>query len=161
MRLEIDDIHAKPAEHAMLCVAMNASNTSVRKALQSLKTALSERGFLPEEITSIELVLAETLNNIVEHAYCDLGEGPINVKISEEPNGLIFQVMDRGRPMPNGQPPLGILAAIDDNIAELPEGGFGWFLIRELAHDLVYEHDGTSNVFSFRMNIATENGAHL
>ena len=34
---------------------------------------------------------------------------------------------------------------------DLPEGGFGWFLIRELTHDLTYRRDGSRNHLSFRM----------
>ncbi|WP_417242016.1 ATP-binding protein [Celeribacter sp.] len=155
MLLKVDPEFTVRPERILQRVSMKASNTSVRKALRSLKAALTERGLLSEEVTSIELVLAETLNNIVEHAYDDTGEGMIEVKVSGEPGRLKFKVTDRGQAMPNGEPPLGVLAPINGEINDLPEGGFGWFLIRELAHDLRYVRNGNSNVFSFCMNSAT------
>ncbi|WP_280514091.1 hypothetical protein [Allosediminivita pacifica] len=35
--------------------------------------------------------------------------------------------------------------------AGLPEGGFGWFLIHELARELAYRHDGGMNRLTFRL----------
>lgn len=139
-------------------MALNASQKSVRKALRAVKAQLDDHGIVPDDLASIELVLAEALNNIVEHAYSGTDEGLIEVALSVDDNELAFRITDRGLPMPNGEPPKGTLAPMTGEISELPEGGFGWFLIHELAHDLAYVRHESSNVFSFRMN-TTDNTA--
>ena len=55
--------------------------------------------------------------------------------------------------MPNGRAPLGDNPRDYARADELPEGGFGWFLIRELAHDLVYDRENGENFLIFRMAI--------
>ncbi|WP_439104238.1 ATP-binding protein [Celeribacter marinus] len=135
-------------------ITLNASQKSVRKALRALKAQLDDHGRSPDDIAAIELVLAEALNNIVEHAYRGTDQGPIEVALSIDANGLAFRITDRGLPMPDGEPPKGSLAPMTDDISELPEGGFGWFLIHELAHDLAYVRRGSSNIFSFSIRAA-------
>lgn len=97
-----------------------------------------------------EIVLAEALNNIVEHAYAH-HSGHIEVALSLSPPDLLFQIADRGLPLPDSCLPAGILTPLDQ-MDELPEGGFGWFLIRTLARDLDYRRDAGRNLLSFRLN---------
>ena len=97
-----------------------------------------------------EIVLAEVLNNIVEHAYADQ-PGEIRVEVRRGTAGIRCQIRDRGRPMPGDMPPLGHLRPMAEG-DDLPEGGFGWFLIRALAQDLTYARDGDENVLSFRLD---------
>ena len=44
--------------------------------------------------------------------------------------------------MPNGQPPFGFAPDVTVALDDLPEGGFGWFLIKDLARDVSYERQG-------------------
>ena len=97
-----------------------------------------------------EIVLAEVLNNIVEHAYADQ-PGEIRVEVMQGDAGIRCQIRDRGRPMPGGMPPLGHLKPLAEG-DDLPEGGFGWFLIRALVQDLTYDRDGGENILSFRLD---------
>lgn len=95
-----------------------------------------------------ELVLAEVLNNIAEHAYAD-GPGLIEVQVAAQGDGLACYVRDRGAPMPGGVPPSGGLPAATG--PDLPEGGFGWHLIRTLTRDLSYARDRGGNRLTFRI----------
>ena len=99
-----------------------------------------------------EIVLAEALNNIVEHAYADQ-PGEIRVAVTRCAAGIFCRIRDRGRPMPGGSPPAGYLAPIGDG-DDVPEGGFGWFLIRTLARDLTYDRCEGENVLSFLLDAA-------
>jgi serine/threonine-protein kinase RsbW len=94
------------------------------------------QGLAAEVRGRLEIVLAEVLNNIVEHAYRD-GSGPISLQIARKGQVLCFRVEDQGHPMPDGNLPRGELPT-----AEGPdgpsEGGFGWFLIRSLTEGLSY-----------------------
>jgi serine/threonine-protein kinase RsbW len=55
--------------------------------------------------------------------------------------------------MPEGKAPNGSPAPLDCDTEELPEGGFGWFLIRDLAHELNYTRISGKNLLSFRISV--------
>jgi serine/threonine-protein kinase RsbW len=93
-----------------------------------------------------EIVLAEVLNNIVEHAYAGQ-QGEISVSICSSGNGVGVCVIDRGNAFPQVELPQGKLAPAN----ELPEGGFGWFLIRSLVSELTYRRDHSTNHLSFTL----------
>ncbi len=105
-----------------------------------------------------EVVLAEVLNNIAEHAYAG-GPGKIAVALRQTGAGLHCQVTDDGAAMPGGTLPAGNhpaqrsgrpdLPLHDLPLADLPEGGFGWHLIRRLTQDLHYARVGGQNRLSF------------
>lgn len=96
-----------------------------------------------------EIVIAEALNNIVEHAYVD-EFGDIEVSIGLDGTELACQIADKGRPMPDSQLPAGLPHQLDGG-GDLPEGGFGWFLIRSLAKDLRYSRLEDENRLQFRL----------
>ena len=50
-------------------------------------------------------------------------------------------------------------AASFDEFPDLPEGGFGWYLIRDLARDVNYEREGWCNVLTLRLEVAQEEPA--
>lgn len=125
----------------------------VRSSLQTVMSDMEGRAYLPEERGTVELVLAEVLNNVAEHAYEESGDGRIELDMNYVSDGITVELQDFGKPMPNGHTPLGMPANLDVEVEDLPEGGFGWFLIGELAKDLVYERRGDINHLSFRMTL--------
>ncbi|MEJ2037223.1 MAG: hypothetical protein P8X69_14780, partial [Maritimibacter sp.] len=52
---------------------------SVRAALRIMVSELHKTSHNPELLSTAELVLAEVLNNVVEHAYADHSDGVIDV----------------------------------------------------------------------------------
>ncbi len=130
-----------------------ASPKGVRKALGDTLAALRFMQLPAEETGTVELVLAEVMNNVVEHAYADNPEGLINLQIIPTDDGLHCKVTDTGNPMPKGVAPIGNRALLDCDLNDLPEGGFGWFLIRDLARDLEYSRQGRKNLLSFRIAV--------
>lgn len=98
-----------------------------------------------------ELVLAEVLNNVAEHAYAEQS-GPVSVTIRSTGKGLRCRVMDRGRAMPDGTlPPGRLLENLDLPLDDMPEGGFGWHLIRSLTTELSYTRIGDQNLLQFTL----------
>jgi serine/threonine-protein kinase RsbW len=97
-----------------------------------------------------QIILGEVLNNIVEHAYKFEDGRPITVRISVRSDGLWCDTYDEGHPMPNGVPPCGVMPDIDVTTpADLPEGGFGWAMVRELTQCIGYTRKGSVNHLSF------------
>lgn len=101
-----------------------------------------------------ELVLAEVLNNVAEHAYAN-GPGSVEVTLAPGPDGISCLIVDQGVAMPGEALPEGRLpGGADLPLDELPEGGFGWHLIRTLTEDLCYQRVGGSNRLSFLLPVS-------
>lgn len=115
-------------------VEMSGNPASVRDGLRRAMGQTPLVGLSQDDRSTAEIVLAEVLNNIAEHAYSD-GEGPIRLWLGWATGRLVCRIEDEGSPMPGGAPPQGRAPRPE----ELAEGGFGWHLIRSLADDLGYE----------------------
>lgn len=140
----------KPVE---LCLA--DEDDGVRDVLMRLLAALGPLKLEKEERDTVELVLAEVLNNIVEHAFLGMqSPGTIRLCAHMRSNGLHITVRDDGAPMPGGAAPLGMARDLDVDVQDLPEGGFGWFLIRDLAKDVHYRRKGGCNQLDLRLAVA-------
>ncbi len=120
---------------------------AVRAGLAALLNSSHIRAMGPESQGAAEIVLAEVLNNIVEHGYAER-EGKITITLQPGPHGLLVTVEDRGRAFPREELPEGLLPTISAE-RELPEGGFGWFLIRAMVRDLSYRRIRSENRVSF------------
>lgn len=130
-------------------IVIPSTPLAVRRAVCALFEDLIASQMSEEARNTAQLVLAEALNNIVEHAYAQ-GPGEIEVTIEWCPVGLNCRIMDAGIPMPGGDLPEGKPAQIVQG-ADLPEGGYGWHLIRTLCEDLKYRREGGRNLLSFRI----------
>lgn len=126
--------------------SMTSDPMSVRDGLQQALNAAPLSGLSPDDRGTAEIVLAEVLNNIVEHAYAT-SAGRIRLCLSLSEDRLDCRIEDEGRSMPAGLPPSGRLP----DVRELPEGGFGWHLIRTLSSGLQYERQGQTNRLSFSL----------
>lgn len=122
---------------------------AVRDGLRALFDLQALRHLSPDERATAELVLAEALNNIVEHAYA-LHPGEIELWLHMTGTGILCRITDSGAPMPGAALPAGLLPPPDAQ-GDLPEGGFGWFLIRSLAQDLDYRRVQGRNELTFRL----------
>lgn len=124
---------------------------AVRAALAEVRAALAMLAVGTDAAGSVELVLAEVLNNICEHAYEGAAGGRIRLSLWARGDLLLFETSDDGAPMPEGRPPLGSAVDTDARLEDLPEGGFGWYMIRNLTTELDYARDGGRNRLSFCM----------
>lgn len=127
----------------------------VRRAIEETMDTLRNRGVAPDDLSSIEIVLAEALNNIVEHAYPDGQPGDVHLYIRQRRTGLLVEIRDQGKPMPKGRAPIGNHPMTEFNNDPMPEGGYGWFLIRELVRDLIYDREDGENFLVFRMAVSS------
>lgn len=131
-------------------LVIRANACAVRQGLGTLCETSTLRS-LPEAARhNAELVLAEVLNNIVEHAYGRANPtGRIELTVRAIAGGLVFRIVDCGRAMPQALWPAGHLPRPDPH--DPPEGGWGWHLIRSLSHDLRYSRIGGQNQLTFRL----------
>lgn len=134
---------------AGLTLAFQADPVSIRHALEGMLASPPLSDLRGDERSVAELVLAEVLNNVAEHAYGEAG-GQVEVGLHPDAKGVRCLIVDQGRPMPGGQLPKGRLPpGADVALEDLPEGGFGWHLIRSLCSDLTYTRIDSQNRLSF------------
>jgi len=132
-----------------------ASEMSVRDLLADTRARLRVHG-LPEAMCgTVEIVLAEALNNIVKHAYGGAEAGEIGLYTVLGSAGLTCTLSDRGAAMSSPHLPAGRLPDTGAGAEALPEGGFGWFLIRSLTHDVQYAREQGTNRLTLRFDIPT------
>ena len=151
-----------PGRQPMLHRIFRADPLTVREALGYLRERFD--GSAAEDvIAKVELALAEVLNNICEHgAQRDamrLGgriHAPlIHLCVARHTGGIACAITDDGQPLPQSCLEIRRLPwdlpdpALEDAIATLPEGGFGWFTIQDLTASLSYFREGRRNVLAF------------
>lgn len=133
-------------------LALQSTPLAVRRALSGLFQDDRLDCLQEHQRGTAELLLAEVLNNVVEHAYAN-GAGDIEVSVGLRGRSLMFRVLDHGAELPGHVLPSGTLAELDPH-SDLPEGGFGWHMIRALAKDVEYRRQNGCNQLSFRLDLA-------
>jgi len=142
-----------PGNSVELRLVFPCTQPNVRRALSSTMSGLGAMNLCEDDSSTVELVLAEVLNNVTEHAYRDEATGMIELHLKQTENGLSCRVIDNGQCMPRNSPPQGHPPNPNRPLEMQPEGGFGWFLIRHLTSDLTYMRNAASNVLSFRIAV--------
>ncbi|WP_159440044.1 ATP-binding protein [Phaeovulum vinaykumarii] len=147
----------RPGAPQIFVHSCNADPLAVRDALAAAVARFVDQ-LSREEAGTLELVLAEVMNNIVEHSYGERHEGTITLSIVRDRRGLSCSVSDDGVPLP----PICLdeprLPSTDVAREHLPEGGFGWFLIRDMTRDLGYHRENGRNLLAFRLPLAAPAG---
>lgn len=137
-----------PTADTLHLVATAAPDT-VRCVLRKILAAPPVVRLADNHRATVEIVLAEALNNIAEHAYAD-APGQVGITLTIGRAGLECDLVDQGLPMPDARLPAGLLPRFDPGeLALLPEGGFGWHLIRRLTRDLAYRRSAAGNHLHF------------
>ncbi|MBZ8118485.1 ATP-binding protein [Roseovarius sp. LXJ103] len=127
------------------------SEQGVRRVLQSMRAWLATMGLDEDFCGTAEITLAEVMNNVAEHAYHGEARDTALLKLRLTPEGCEFDLTDQGEPMPGLSLPTGQLPTLVGPRAELPEGGFGWFLIRTLSDRLTYTRENGANHVHIRL----------
>ena len=133
---------------------LNAHPMIVRDTLQDVRQRF--RGEVGDDtLGRLELVLAEVMNNVAKHggAVAAVRDLPsIHLCIVRHSSGLACALTDDGISLPDdcllprNLPPM----VADD----LPEGGFGWFLIQDLTQALCYYREESRNYLAFSIPFA-------
>lgn len=137
------------AERARLppfTVSLEGREAAVRSGLAHAMACLAPLTLGTDEAGTVELVLAEALNNVVEHALANnIAQSMIELRGSHGTGGLKLVIIDQGAPMPKGTAPNAKQSDLNVPVSDLPEGGFGWFMIHTLATEVEYARVGQAN----------------
>ena len=144
--------HSIPDSLPTIGACLDSSLYQVRAAVMDLRRLIAAQGAPAESCDVMELVLAEVLNNVVEHAYRGEPTGWIEVEVDITGAWIACSVRDGGHPMPGGVLPHADGPDMDTPVESLPESGFGWPLIRTLAAHLAYERRDSVNDLFFAIS---------
>ncbi len=125
---------------------------AVTSVVADVEGQLCASGVNPEQTGEVCLVLAEALNNVVEHAYRYSEDGDIEVDLSLINQNLTINISDFGpefsvpEPRPVSDPST---KAFED----LPEGGFGWRLIQMLTDEVSVRRENNRNHLQLKKHL--------
>ena len=136
---------AQPPPAPCLRLRLQAEPGAVRATLAQARFWLGGQNVPEPARDRCELVLAELLNNIVEHACAPQLPAMLRLILALGPEGLHICLSDPGRPMPGLRLPPARLPRLDVPLADLPEGGFGWPLVHRLAPSPAYRRRAGRN----------------
>lgn len=146
-----NDLSGGVQDHAQF--RFQAKGSVIRKVLRRA-VARFNRQISSEDAGTLELTLAEVLNNIVEHAYANIPPGPVVLSLHRQGGSLTCQIEDHGHPMPGLQLPAGRIQNVACEIMDMAEGGWGWALIRAMTTGLQYERLHNTNRLTFQLPLA-------
>ncbi|RJL05570.1 ATP-binding protein [Paracoccus aestuarii] len=129
---------------------LDARPETVRDTLQDVRARFRAE-VSDDTLGRLELVLAEVMNNVAEHAPLSEGRGArlpvIHLCIVRYASGLACALTDDGVSLPDEcLLPRSLPPMIPE---DLPEGGFGWFLIQDLTQSLCYYREESRNYLAF------------
>lgn len=136
--------------------SFTVAEQSARSCISAVMERLRDINLPADRTGDVQIALTEAINNIVEHAYVDTSDGEICITCDLSPKTLRIQINDSGLPLPGGELPAGLPADISGPLETLPEGGFGWYLIRELTCELQYKRLADGNELSLYFEIPAD-----
>lgn len=118
--------------------ACDAAPGAVRRTLKGVREGLAGAGVPAQDRATVEIVLAEALNNVAEHAYAGAAAGRVTLCLKVYGDKVVARLSDAGRRFGGDRPPATLPPCLEAPRMALPEGGFGWFLIHSLTSDIGY-----------------------
>ena len=101
-------------------ISFTAGETAVPDVLRTVVASLQRRSVRQDDIDSAQIVLAELLNNVEEHAYDGREGGAVTLQMDLAEGHVSFSIFDHGKPMPEGPLPEGRLPEIDARLPFFP-----------------------------------------
>lgn len=150
-RAEMDDPdpNSEAVAHSH-CFTCQTGLDGIRTVLGKINDLILETG--SDLKANCELVLAEVLNNIEEHSYAGQDGCKIDIHVIAQPGTILVETRDEGVPMPGLVVPEKRLPHNKVARDALPEGGFGWYLIHELAPNPIYVRKDDINYLRFKLS---------
>ncbi|PWJ14494.1 ATP-binding protein [Jannaschia seohaensis] len=139
------------ATHSLMGGRIDGTLEAVRSHLIAVEKAAAAGSIDESRRVDMLIVLGEVLNNIVEHALADARGGWIECRISVAGRGLSIETCDNGKPLPPDLLGGASLPDFGSDLSDVPEGGFGWFIVHSLTDDMTYERLDGLNRLSFSL----------
>ncbi|CAN5354151.1 hypothetical protein BH09MYX1_BH09MYX1_68400 [soil metagenome] len=126
---------------------------AVPDALAHVQSYCSTIGVPEEELSVVELCLAEAVNNAIEHGYAGRGGEFVDVVVDYASPTLTIAISDRGRPLPIERLNSDALSFDPTDIAVLPERGLGLAIIHSAMDAVAYATADGVNTLTLRKRV--------
>ena len=112
---------------------------------QKIREYLTDNKLEEHLCNAVEICLTEALNNVIKHSYGGDNSKLIDINIKKDAKFLEIEIIDTGTPRKNL-----VVNELDfdpSDIENLPEGGMGLFIIKQLMDDMSYYSEEGKNYF--------------
>jgi serine/threonine-protein kinase RsbW len=110
----------------------------------------ADLGFTPADCYNVELCVVEAVSNSVLHAYGGEAGHPVIARMTADESRLEIAILDQGTEVPMAQRAPAALDFDPDDLASIPEGGRGLFLIHALMDQVEFGKEGDTNVLRMK-----------
>ena len=125
---------------------------NVELLARAVRGLCAAAGMDGRDCAQVELAVAEAVNTVIRHAYGPRAGHPVEVAFTLDGPSITLEIADEGEPMPGGRSPL--LDFDPDDLARLPEGGMGLFLIHSVMDAVEYRSHAGRNLMVLTKRIA-------
>jgi len=132
-------------------LTINSELTKLEVVKQKLGEIFQTAELNVELIEDAQLIVEEILVNIIQHGYENSSEGCIDLRIEMNKQQLMMTFQDSGKPFN----PLAEITPPDFNMddEERSLGGFGFYLVQQLAQEVDYVYLNGKNILTVRQAI--------
>lgn len=124
---------------------ISSEYASVIEINQRIREYLTDNNLEEHICNAVEICLTEALNNVIKHSYGGDNSKTIEINIKKNPKFLEMEIIDTGSPRENL-----VINDLDfdpSDIENLPEGGMGLFIIKQLMDEMIYSSKEGKNYF--------------
>ena len=127
---------------AKLSLTMRFEASDLPQIQSAIGQFSREQDWPPDIEFQVDLVLEELVLNVVHHGS-DRGEGEITIELVSDPEVVIIEIIDDGRPFDplTDAPEPDTESAIEDR----PVGGLGIHLVRTMMDEVAYRREENKN----------------
>ena len=105
-------------------------------------------------VEQVELCVAEALTNVVKHAYDGRETETFHVACNASGRQIVVDIIDRGKELPESALEQTELQPFSCDLNDLPESGFGWFIILEQMDSVSYRREAGTNFLTLTKQLA-------
>jgi anti-sigma regulatory factor (Ser/Thr protein kinase) len=130
-------------------LTIDSNLAEVRQVRRALSALVDEGPLSPEEWYQVKVCIAEAVNNAIIHAYDRQGGHPVEVEVERLADRVVCRIADFGKAMPEGvlrQKPQ--LDYCPKDVAGLPEGGMGLYIMHQVMDRVEYASADGRNVLT-------------
>lgn len=127
---------------AKLSLTMGFEAADLPRIQSAIGEFSREQDWPPDIEFQVDLVLEELVLNVVNHGSRG-GEGEINIELVSDPEAVVIQIIDDGRPFDplTDAPEPDTESGIEDRAV----GGLGIHLVRTMMDDVTYRREENKN----------------
>jgi anti-sigma regulatory factor (Ser/Thr protein kinase) len=137
-----------PARAGELVLEVSSQKEALEPARLAIQAFLSPFGPSERARFHVELVLEESLMNVIWHGFSDGDLHLITVRVAVSGEDIVLQFEDEGREFDPTQAPD---PALPSTLAEATPGGLGLMLVRKFARSVQYRRVEAQNILTIRI----------